>query len=249
MDIKHMHEVSYTDHQIFNPITHEQLMLLGEICRLRQGQRQLDIGCGKGEMLCQWAAAWGIAGLGVDVSELYLSAARARAEALGVVGQVGFRCGRAQDMAFEAGHYDIVSAIGCTSLYDGPGKLIEMMRPAMRPGGIMLYGEPYWNQLPPDQHPYASGFSPLGKQYTTLVGTVERFEAAGMRVVEMTLADKSAMDRYFAGQWWSVNEWLDANGTDDRAQEMREFTQRTQKSYLAYERDCFGFGVFVLRSM
>lgn len=50
-----LHEIAETNHRILNPFDETKLMLLGEICRLQSGMRQLDLACGKGEMLCQWA--------------------------------------------------------------------------------------------------------------------------------------------------------------------------------------------------
>ena len=61
------HEISEANHRILNPFTLEKLLLLGDICRLKPGTRQLDLACGKGEMLCQWARAYGILGTGVDI--------------------------------------------------------------------------------------------------------------------------------------------------------------------------------------
>ena len=74
-----MHELAEANHRILNPFTHEKLMLLGEICRLDAGMQQLDLACGKAEMLCQWAKRWGIHGVGVDISAFFLAAARAQA--------------------------------------------------------------------------------------------------------------------------------------------------------------------------
>ena len=45
------HEISEQNHRILNPFSDEKLMVLGEICRLKPGTRQLDLACGKGEML------------------------------------------------------------------------------------------------------------------------------------------------------------------------------------------------------
>lgn len=73
------HEIAEANHRILNPFTDEKLMLLGEVCRLEAGQRQLDLACGKGEMLCRWAQRFGIEGVGVDLSEVFLAAAQARA--------------------------------------------------------------------------------------------------------------------------------------------------------------------------
>ena len=43
MSLRH-HEIAESRHRILNPVTEDKLMLLGEICRLQPGQRQLDLG-------------------------------------------------------------------------------------------------------------------------------------------------------------------------------------------------------------
>src|SRR5262249_43250033 len=84
------HEISEANHRILNPFTEDKLMLLGENCRLQPGMTQLDLCCGKGEMLCQWAQRWGITGVGVDISTVFLEAARQRAAELKVADKIQF---------------------------------------------------------------------------------------------------------------------------------------------------------------
>ena len=72
-------EIAEGDHRILNPFTDAQLALLGEVARLRRGMRILDLACGRGELLCRWSVADGIEGVGVDLSEVFLAGARARA--------------------------------------------------------------------------------------------------------------------------------------------------------------------------
>src|SRR4051812_31450252 len=108
------HEVSEANHRILNPYNEEKLMLLGELCHLHAGMRQLDLACGKAEMLCLWAKRWGIHGTGVDISQVFLAAARARAVALGVADQVTLIEGDAGNYLAGAQSYDIVSCIGAT---------------------------------------------------------------------------------------------------------------------------------------
>lgn len=78
MDVIEQHEIAEADHRILNPFTDGKLMLLGEVCRLGHTQRQLDLACGKGEMLTRWAQRFGISGVGVDISGVFLGAARRR---------------------------------------------------------------------------------------------------------------------------------------------------------------------------
>src|SRR5262245_40934287 len=243
------HEIAEAEHRILNPFTDEKLMLLGGVCRLREGQRQLDLACGKGEMLCRWAAQFGTGGLGVDISQVFLAAAAARAQELGVTDLVRFEHGDASRAAGnaggEAGGYDIVSCIGATWIGGGVPGTIDLMRPALRPGGLMLIGEPYWSEPPPDEAHAALGLGPT--ELTSLAGALGRFEAAGMQLVEMVLADGDSWDRYAASQWWTVAQWLDANPDHPDAPEMRRFLDGTRRSHLEYGRRYLGWGVFVLR--
>lgn len=240
------HEIAEAEHRILNPFSDEKLMLLGEVCRLRDGQRIVDLACGKGEMLCRWAARFGIDGLGVDISEVFLAAAANRAAELGVADRVRFERGDAARADLAPGSYDVASCIGATWIGNGIAGTIELLRPALRPGGLLLIGEPYWIDVPPPEAYRALGFGP--DEFASLVGTLDRFEAAGAELVEMVLADGHSWDRYIAAQWWTVQRWLAANGDDPFAPQMREFLANSRRSYLAYERRYLGWGVFVLRT-
>ncbi|MFD2351548.1 SAM-dependent methyltransferase [Nonomuraea ferruginea] len=84
------HEIAEARHRILNPLTDDKLDLLGEICRVDAGTRQLDLACGKGEMLNRWSARYGHQGIGVDISKVFLEAARDRAGELEVADRVQF---------------------------------------------------------------------------------------------------------------------------------------------------------------
>ncbi|WP_335982288.1 MULTISPECIES: methyltransferase domain-containing protein [Streptomycetaceae] len=246
MSLRH-HEIAESGHRILNPITEEKLMLLGEICRLREGQRQLDLACGKGEMLARWAERYGTGGVGVDLSEVFLTAARLRAAELGVAERLDFVRGDAGAYEAEPAAYDVVSCIGATWIGGGLGGTIELLRPALRPGGLMLIGEPYLTEPAPEEALEAMGFGP--EEFTSLVGTSERFEAAGTELVEMVLADGDSWDRYVAEQWFAISDWLRAVPPDHRdAADMREFLAHSRRTHLEYQRRYLGWGVFVLRA-
>src|SRR4051794_12774083 len=105
-------EIAETNHRIQNPFTDERLSLLGSLCNLRAGMRQLDLACGKGEMLCQWSKAYQITGHGVDISPAFIESARQRAQELGVAQTVSFEVADASKYTAEAKAFDIVSCIG-----------------------------------------------------------------------------------------------------------------------------------------
>lgn len=237
------HEISESHHRILNPFTEDKLMLLGSVCRLRRDQRMLDLACGKGEALARWSAEWGISGVGVDISDVFVPAARARAAELGVADRIDIVQGDASAYAAEASGFDIVSCIGATWIGKGVVGTIKLLQPALRDGGLMLIGEPYWIDLPP-RYP---AWAPEG-EFGTLVQLNETFESAGMELVEMVLADGNSWDRYEASQWMTLSDYLRDHPDDPDATELRSFLNDSRRSHLEVGRRFLGWGVFVLRA-
>jgi 16S rRNA G966 N2-methylase RsmD len=240
------HEIAETTHLILNPITEDKLMLLGEIGGFKAGMRQLDLCCGKGEMLSRWAAQYGISGLGVDISEVFLSAAARRAAELGVQDRVNFLKSDAAEYARnQTGTYDIVSCIGATWIGNGLIGTLDLMKPLVKPDGLLLVGELYLIDPPPFEAYPAWGFLPA--DYTSLTGTLDRFEQAGCELVEMVLASPDSWDRYEAAQWMAVDDYLRAHPDDPEADALRRWIRENRRAYLTYGRRYLGWGVFVLR--
>ncbi len=239
-----LHEISEADHRILNPLSDEKLMLLGELSRVGPGDRILDLACGKGELLCRWAAGFGSGGTGVDISEVFLPAARERARELGVADRVEFVAGDAAGYRPDR-PYTVVSCIGATWIGGGLAGTVALMRDALAPGGLLLVGEPYWIDPPPVAAYAALGFGP--DEFTSLVGTLDRFAAAGVELVELVLADGTSWDRYVGAQWWTLDRWLRGNPDDPRRPRVREFLDTKRRSHLEFGRRYLGWGVFLLR--
>ncbi|MEU8252405.1 methyltransferase domain-containing protein [Nonomuraea sp. NPDC048916] len=240
------HEIAESGHRILNPLTDDKLNLLGEICSIVPGTRQLDLACGKGELLTRWASLYGLRGVGVDISKVFLAAARERADELGVSDQVSFVEADAGKYEDEPQKYDIVSCLGATWIGGGLLGTLDLMRRPLRSGGLALVGECYWITPPPDE-----AYESLGidrDTFTSLAGTGERFESAGFELVEMVMSNLDSWDRYVASQWWTLSEWLRNNPEDPDTPAIRDFLDQARRSHLEYGRHYLGWGVFVLRS-
>jgi SAM-dependent methyltransferase len=245
VDVMEQHEIAEADHRILNPFTDEKLMLLGEVCRLGRTQRQLDLACGKGEMLARWAQRFGISGVGVDISGVFLDAARRRADELGTADRLKFVEADAGNYDAEPGSFDVVSCIGATWIGGGLGGTLELMRRPLRAGGLLLVGEPFWHEPPPEEALVALECGP--DEFTSLGGTLDRFDVAGLELIEMVLADGDSWDRYIAAQWWTIDQWIGAHRDDPRADEMHDLLVAWRRAHLEYGRRYLGWGVFVLR--
>ena len=244
VDVHRYHEISEADHPILNPLSAEQLLLVGDICGLQRRQRHLDLASGKGEMLCQYARRFGTTGVGVDIFDVCITAANARASELGVEGSVEFVQDNASTYPASPDSFDVVSCIGATWIGGGlPGTLDLMRGPAWNDGWLLV-GDVFWNEEPPSEVREALG---NGDEFADLAGTLARVEDAQLDLVEMVLATQETWDRYAASQWLNVSKWLHHNPDDPEANDVRRTRDDSRRKYLQYERQYLGWGVFILR--
>ncbi len=240
-----LHEIAESDHRILNPFTDAHLMELASVSRVGPGTRVLDLACGKGEMLVRWAQEHGSSGVGVDISETFVAAARLRADELGLAKRVVIELGDARDCHPEPQAFDVGACIGATWIGDGVPGTIELLRPAVAPDGLFLIGEPYWREPPPPEARRALGED--DHDFDDLASLLQRFESAGTELVEMVLADPHSWDRYVASQWWTLRLWLDDHPGDPLKEDVERYLEDCRHSHLAYQRRYLGWGVFVLK--
>lgn len=240
MDLPRHHVIREGDLRILNPFSPEKLATLGRVIKPAPGSTLIDFCSGKGELLCTWARDLQITGTGIDISTVFVAAARARAAELGV---------DAQFVHGDAAHFvaadkaDIVSCIGATWIGDGVTGTIEILERSLKPGGMLLIGEPFWRRDPAGR-PVREKHQ--DDNFRTLPALVTLFGEAGWDVVEMVLSNEDDWDRYTAAHWLNIRRWLDANPGDPLAPAMRAELDTDPVSYVTYQRDYLGWGVFAL---
>jgi len=140
----------------------------------------------------------------------------------------------------------VAACVGATWIAGGVVGTIELLARSLRPGGIILIGEPYWRQLPPTEDVAKGCLANSISDFLMLPELLVSFGHLGYDVVEMVLADQDSWDRYEAAKWLTMRRWLEANPDDEFAKDVRAKLTLEPERHAAYTRDYLGWGVFAL---
>jgi SAM-dependent methyltransferase len=229
-------EVAERDHDIQNPISAEKIRLLGDYLRLTPESRVLDIACGKAGPALILAESFGCRILGIEVRPDFAERGRERAAEAGFAEQIQVRTGDASEFELDPESWDAALCLGATFVWGTMAEAAAKLAPAVRSGGFVAVGEPYWRQWPlPD------GIDDDG--YVDLPGTIERFARPGLQPTGIIAASDDDWDHYETRHWRAVEEWLAESPDED----FRAEHERRRSEYIAHKRELRGWAIFVGR--
>jgi hypothetical protein len=153
---------------------------------------------------------------------------------------VSARLEDASRVQLPAAAYDAALCLGASFVYGGLADTVEVLAPAVRAGGHVAVGEPFWRTLP-----LPEDYEDREYAFTTLEGTVVAFETSGLPVVSVIASSEDDWDRYETLHWRAVEEWLAASPDDPDAPDVRGRHERYKRTYLRHGRDLLGWAVFV----
>ena len=103
----------------------------------------------------------------------------------------------------EPAAFDVASCIGATWIGGGIAGTIELLRPALRAGRAAADRRAVLDRAAAGRGGRGARVRP-GRDFVSLVGTLDRLEASGLELVEMVLANPDSWDRYEAAQWRTI---------------------------------------------
>ena len=229
--------VAERDHEIQDPTSLEKIRHLGSLLRLGPESRVLDVACGKAGPALVLAAEFGCTILGVERASEFVAAGRDRIAEAGLSDRIEIVEGDASAFPLRDEAWDAALCLGASFVYHDLDGTLAALTPAVRRGGFVAVGEPYWREwpLPP-------GIDDEG--WVTLPQTVAKFEAAGLAPIGLIAASDDDWDRYESLHWRALEEWLAENPDDPEAPGIRERHERARDSYVTLERRLLGWAIF-----
>ena len=228
------------DLSIQNPLSPAKLARLVDYCRVRDGSRVLDIGCGKGFLLRTWAQQWAIDGTGLEINPHFLAVAHEQSAAMGVAERVRFVAGPALDFQTEPASYDIVMCIGASFALGGFDEALPWMRRALKGDGVLAIGEVFANETP---YPPEA----IAQHVYDLPGTVDVLQQHGLDLTGLIAASTEDWDHYESMHWRAGYEWAADNPHHADRAELLQHNAQWRKRYLGGGRRYLGWGIFVTK--
>jgi SAM-dependent methyltransferase len=249
MDQWKYYAITHVDHVVLNPASGERLDEIARLLDLPPEPRVLDIACGTGELLLRLAGLQpggkgaGLHAVGVDISPWFLgrfreAAARRTPEAgLEILEMDG------ADYAPAPRSFDLACCVGASWVFGGHRPTLEALRAAVRPGGQVLVGEPFWRTEPDDAYLAWSGLR--REEFGSHASNVRTGEDAGLVPLLAFVSEGGDWDRYETLQWRAAARYAEAHPDDPDVLELLERVDRARHEYLAWGRDTMGWALYL----
>ena len=232
-------EVVERDHELQNPTSPDKILLLGDYLRLTPASRVLDVACGKAGPALLLARAYGCRIHGIEINPVFAEQGRARVADAALDHLIEIETADAAKVVLEPEAFDAALCLGASFVWGTMTEAAPALVAAVRAGGGVAVGEPFWRQPPPPETPFA--------EYGDLPETVGRFERAGLALTGLIASSADDWDRYESLHWRAVEEWLAAHPEDPIAPEFRRRHESYRREYVETNRARLEWAIFVGR--
>lgn len=233
-------EIAAFEKRVLDIVSPQKIVAAGHFLALDEKTRLIDFGCGIGEALELWTGRFGISGVGIELDNGFCEWGRKRLAKKGFDEQIEIVCSDAAKYEFEPHAFDVAVCLGASFIWGGYRGTIRAIRKAIRPGGRLAIGEPYYvtKDVPPELVKY-EGNCPTENE----IFQITREE--GFEVEYAVRASADDWDRYvFSSCYQDIRRIRENPGHPDREEWIRQ-VHRFQDMY-PYRLRYQGWAVYVL---
>jgi SAM-dependent methyltransferase len=243
MDRARVSAIAHAEHPVMAPLSDDSVQRLLDFLRVSQGGHVADFGCGQGVWLVRLLQQRAdLSGIGIDLSEMALTAAARAAEAVGVNERIEWVLG---DATADAGTPTVpVSAalcVGSTHAFGGLEGTLGALQERVAHDGSVLLGEGFWEQPP------SPGAKAVIGELPDLAELISICHRSGFHVVGGHVSTPAEWDHYEWSWIGSLPRWaLDRRDTPDGAAALQIAREHLDEWLTGY-RGQLGFVTLALR--
>ncbi len=249
MDTWKFYDITHRDHVICNPTGVEKLDAVIGLLDLPAAPRVLDIASGKGELLIRMAARWGgpdgsgFEAVAVDLSPFVIRDLRKAAAKRVPAAQIESLVMDGAAYQAEPASFDLASCLGASWTFGGHRQTLHALASAVRPGGKVLVGEPFWMREPDAGYLESTGLR--RDEFGSHEGNVAAGIAEGL-VPWLALASSGDdWDIYETLQWRATARHAAANPDDPDLAEVLGRVEKSRREYLRWGRETLGWALYL----
>jgi SAM-dependent methyltransferase len=246
MDTWKYYAITHADHVLCNPTSVERLDEVISLLDLPPGANAWEAASGKGELLVRLAERYEVRAVGVDLSPYEIVAARARAAARVPGSDVRFMEGDAAEHEPEPGSVNLAICLGASWIWGGHRGTLRALGRAVRQGGLVLVGEPYWLREPEAEYLASAELAP--GSFATLAGNVDIAAGEGLTLLYAMPSRLDEWDRYEFFQLRAAERYALVHPDDPDVVELLARARREREEYLRWGRDTLGWAIYLFRS-
>lgn len=249
MDRWKFYDITHRDHVLCTCTSVEKLDEVIDVLALGPEARVLDIGSGKGEYIVRIAERFGgergrgIRGVAVDISPFCCADLRAMAARRVPAADIEVLEMAGADYHPTPGAFDSASCLGASWAFGGHRGTLEYLARAVRPGGVVVTGEPFWKREPDPAYLASAGLK--RDTYGTYAANVEVGEALGLIPLLALASSDHDWDYYETMLWNGAARYAAAHPEDPDVPDLLARTEKDRREYLNWGRDTLGWALYV----
>ena len=245
MDPVRFTTIAHRDHVFCSPLFGAKVDRVLGMLAIAPGDRVLEVGCGKGEVLVRLLERLRVSAMGVDPNPAFLEEARGRAAARAPGAALELIAAKASDAGLRR-EFRLGIAIGATHAFGGYRETLRALRDLVVPGGWVLVGEGYWKCDPDPGYLSLLGSTPA--EFTDHEGNARVALEEGLAPLEACESTDAEWDHYEDTYAQAVRRHLAEHPDDPDRDAMRERIERWRDGYLRWGRQTLGFGLYLFRT-
>ena len=133
--------------------------------------------------------------------------------------------------------------MGGSWVFGGHRETLRFLAGAVRPGGTVVAGEPFWRKDPAAEYVAWSGLK--REQFGSHLENVEAGEAEGLVPLLALVSSGDEWDRYETLQWRAAARYAAAHPDDPDVAELVARVELRRREYLEWGRETLGWALYV----